>query len=148
MPQILSSTQITYLTGQFANLFDSLARNIIINKQPIKTLTNLTNPILPGYSNSSQPLSSISFSPVFSNQYSGILIYERDQDINKMVDTKVNVGLGKTKLKVKPDAAAYINNGLTESISVDGLLFNVFSNAAVQNYLGLTYYYYNLQQTK
>lgn len=149
MASLLSTTQITYLTGEFDKLWDTMSqfRTLIVHKAPIKTITPVTNNnYFPGYGNETIE-ENVTFTAV-SGIFPCIAIYDKPPKPNETFqETKVSIGRGKTRIKVKADCHSYIQSGITESITVDGNTFNVVSDDGVQNYLGLMYYYYLLERT-
>jgi hypothetical protein len=145
---LLSSTEIEYLTGEFYKHFDTfatdLSRNITIYKEPKKVITLTTGINYPGYGNT-QNATNITY-VVQSGVYPALILYNRNQDQKNLYEANVVIPKGQVQIKVKEDAKNYIKLGKTESIIVDGNTYNTITDEAVQNYLGLTYYYFTLER--
>lgn len=149
MSNLLSTTEITSLTGQFNSLWDTLSQftQIVVNKEPIKTITNAnTNSNLPGYSTPPNQ-QNVTYTPV-SGIFPAIAMYDKPAKPGETLqEVKVSFGKGKIRIKVKPDAAEYINNGTTENIILNSQTYNTISDDGIQNYLGLKYHYFLLERT-
>lgn len=148
MSSLLSSGEITSLTGEFVKHFDTFSqwRNIVINKEPIKTIINNSSTYA-GYGNENTD-PEYTLTPVYAT-YPAIILYEynsNQSDINNAT-IKIRFGDNKVRIKVKKDARDYIKNGKTENIIVDENIYNTVSSDKVQGYLGLQYYYFDLEAT-
>lgn len=145
---LLSSTDIEYLTGEFAKHFDTfatdLSRNITVYKEPKKVITIITGASYPGYPPEEQTV--ITYI-VQSGVYPAIISYNRQQNQTNLYEANVVIPKGQVRIKVKEDGKNYIKNGKTENIIVDGNTYNTITDEAVQNYLGLSYYYFTLERT-
>jgi hypothetical protein len=142
---LISSSEITSLTGTFAQHFDLFSRNITIFKEPKKSFSNTSQQGMAGYGNKSIP-NNITYTPV-SGVYPAIVLDDLEQNESVFPETSQKIEEGVTVIKVKQDARDFILNGKTESVNVDGRTFNVKTNFSVQNYLGLQYYYFGLKNT-
>lgn len=144
---LITGSVLSSFSGAFGDLFDTFSRNIIIFKEPKKTIVqqNVDNYI--GYSSIDSPIE-YTYTPV-SGIYPAQIIYSvsaKNQDIlNK--EANINLPQVPVKIKVKEDARDFIQVGKTENILIDGQVFNLNSQYEVQNYLGLQYYYFELLQT-
>ncbi len=144
---LLTQSQIDLFSGKFGEHFSSFSRPFTIFKEPKKVITNVTSKdFIPGYGIPSAQ-SQVTYIPI-SGIYSGIISYNRDQKIDELFESNKGLSKGQVRLKVQEDAKNFIENGKNENFIVDGLTYNVVSDFAVQNYLGLTYFYYTLEQTK
>ena len=146
MASLISATEITALTGTLSDHFDSFKRDVVVFKEPKVTITNKVTALYPGYGNTSQSINNVSHTPV-SGIFQGMLVYERDQKVTSISESHTSVSKGKVRLKVKDDAYTYIKEGKTENLQIDGLTFNVISDEGIQNYLGLKFFYFTLEQT-
>lgn len=150
MSNLLTTGEIYSAKTFLSDHFDTFARSIVVNKPPRTTIVNTntnTAPVYPGYGVHSQSITNTILTPV-SGIFSGMLIYEKDQKISYLNEPRVPMSQGKVKLKVRGDAYNYIKMGKTDSVVVDGMMFNVGSDEAVQNFLGDNYYYFTLLQTQ
>ena len=70
-----------------------------------------------------------------------------EQKQTTLDEIKVTV-LEKTKVKitVEADCSEYILNGKTEFVELEGLKYNVDTEASVTSFLGLKYYVFYLSQ--
>ncbi len=144
MSSLLSSTEIGGFTGVLLDHFDTFQRNITVHKEPLKVVSTINSAnSYAGYGESSNT-TQFSYVPQ-SQTFSAMVIYANHQ---KGIASQVgSFPIGTIKIKVKEDAAKYINNGKTEKIDVDGKSFNAVTSDRVQNYLGLKFYIYHLEQT-
>lgn len=158
---LITSTDVTTLTGQYSLLFDTLTHNrtrtITVFKEPIKVLNTgikETEANYVGYedqqynTNINDANNYYSYTPV-SGVFPAIIRYGGRQSIDFLGESKnlVDNSEGKIKIKVETDCYNYIMNGKTENIKVDDLTCNISSNPSVQDYLGLKYYNFYLSPT-
>ncbi len=54
---------------------------------------------------------------------------------------------GDVRIKVEKDCKDYIDKGKTESVEINGSLFNVVSSDGSRFFIGQTYYVYYLEAT-
>lgn len=147
MALIITGATIGIFTGAFGDLFDqqSNGRYIIVNKEPLKTLT--TNPqSYPGYNEPNQL--EYTYSPQ-SGIYRAVILYEYKTEAYdaQSLDTKTRLAGNNLVVKVEEPCRNYILNGKTQSVVADGLIYNEVTPYKVQHYLGLQYYYFNLKGT-
>ncbi len=148
MSSFISASQLTTLTGIFARHFDTfgILQAIIVNKQPKETKTISNDNNLPGYGQESNS-SNIVYTPV-SGIFPAIVVAEREQKLNRFQETEFYIPQGVTRIKVKKDARDFIKNGRTENIVINDMTFNKITDDSFQNYLGLIFYYFSLEQTQ
>ncbi len=147
MASLVSNANKVYLTGALSSHFDTFSRNIIVFKEPKKTVTNInTANVIPGYENSSN-IANITY-VIVSGTYPAQITYLNQQKGHTLEETKTFLEDDKIRIKVKEDCKEYINKGKTENIVVDGNTFNLKSSEAEANYLGLKFYTYILEKTK
>ena len=145
MPSLIPQSDISGFTGALADHFDTFKRKIIIYKAPQRIVeTGPFDSVLAGYDDSSSP--NVTYVPV-SGVYSGLVVYEDEQDTRyvNMLSSSVNKGV--IKIKVEKDARDFIKKGKTERIEVDEKSFNTISDDKIQNYIGLNYYIFYLEAT-
>jgi len=148
MSSLLSSGEITSFTGEFVKHFDTFSqwRNIVVNKEPIKTV--VINPsTYAGYGNEDSN-TEYTLTPVYET-FPAIISYEYNSNQSDISNTAIKIRFGdnKVRIKVKKNARDYIKNGKTENIIVDENIYNTVSSDKVQGYLGLQYYYFDLEAT-
>lgn len=144
MGSLISAEDAVGFTGILSDHFDTFQRSITIHKEPLKTVTTInSNNSYAGYGEASNQNN---FTYTAQNQsFPAIIVYGASQ--TKVSSSVGSFPAGAIKIKVKQDAADYIGQGKTEKIVVDGKSFNAISSDGVQNYLGLTFFSYLLQQT-
>ena len=124
--------------------FDTFKANIIINKEPKKTITLAENQNI--YAGYSAPSQTITYTPVNAT-YSAIINYKENQPLDYQDELKANIEKGDVRIKVELDAKNYIEKGRTISIDIGGKLFNVVSSEGVRYFIGKTYYVFYLEAT-
>ena len=145
MPSLIPQADISGFTGALADHFDTFKREIIVYKEPQRVVNSGPfDSVLAGYEDSSS--TNVSYVPV-SGVYSGLVVYEDDQDTRYVNMLNSNVNKGVIKIKVEKDARDFIKNGKTERIEVDEKSFNTISDDKIQNYIGLNYYIFYLEAT-
>tara|TARA_R100000008_G_C3586613_1_gene172937 strand:- start:1873 stop:2313 length:441 start_codon:yes stop_codon:yes gene_type:complete len=145
MPSLIPQADISGFTGALADHFDTFKREIVVYKEPQRVVNSGPfDSVLAGYEDSSS--TNISYVPV-SGVYSGLIVYEDEQDTRYVNMLNSNVNKGVIKIKVEKNARDFIKNGKTERIEVDEKSFNTISNDKIQSYLGLNYYIFYLEAT-
>ncbi len=145
MASLVSISQIASLTGQLGNHFDTFSGLITIFKEPQKTFSNSNANVYAGYGPTSQE-TTVTYTPT-SGMFAGIIIYPKTAKIGYFSEAQIPIQQGNIRIKVRQDAKDYIKNGKTEKIVIDGASYNLASDFSVQNYLGLIYYYFDLERT-
>lgn len=150
---LITGSVLASFSGAFGDLFDTFARYrpdryIVINKEPIKTIVQSSpSDAYAGYS-STNVINDYVLTPV-SGVFPAQMIYEyktNELDVNNP-ELQVNIANNSVNIKVEANAKDFILAGKTESILVDGQLFNQASQYKVQDFLGVQYYYFKLTQT-
>ena len=135
----------TDFTGAFGNHFDTFSDgvNITVFKEPIQVIGTPIDDNYAGYENSNP---SITYIPV-SGVFPAIKVFKKGGDDSYSIQTKVRNPEQIIRIKVKPDARDYIENGKNDCIMLNGNKYNDISTSDTQNFFGLVYYYYDLQKT-
>jgi hypothetical protein len=150
---LLSENTINLATGSLNNLFDTMARTIVINKEPIQiintgVISSNPNPLF-GYGDSSIPQTEITYQPI-SGSFPAVVVYKPRLELGSPVSesTKIKNLVGNNYIKVRADARDFIENGgKVESIYIDGRTWKLGDSKHIQYFLGLTYFYYLLEET-
>lgn len=146
MPSLLTSSDITSLTGALGDHFDTFKQTMVVHKEPIKNIIQTSDNVYPGFPQQVQETTT-EYIPV-SGSYYALKVSEKSStkqgDIPNTTSTVYTNGI---RVKVQEDAKNYIMNGKTEGITFQGCFFNVVSLPIPQNYLGLQYYYFDLSRT-
>lgn len=146
MSNLISNLEKTTLTGVLNDHFDTFSRDIIIYKKPLSNPINITESILPGYSDASI-YPDVTYT-IISGIYPAIRVNKNDHESQKIDEIKMSVeGNGIVKIKVKEEAMRFIESGANEKVIIDENSYNIVGNKYTQNYLGLKFYYYRVQIT-
>lgn len=159
MSSLLSSTQITTLTGQYARLFDTFTlektQTITIFKEPQQTIITgnvNTDVSYPGYNlgefnNTNIQNNYVTYIPI-SGTYPARIKYGGEQKTSILGETRASISEGgQIRIRVEEDCYNYILNGKTEYVLIDGVACNIKSDPSVRRYLGLKYYDFYLEPT-
>lgn len=147
MSSLLTAAQISNATGALSDHFDTFSRSITIFKAPIAVLSSSTATIYPGYGNISNDANIQSYTPVYQT-FSAIVRFVGEQNSDIIPELKTtSPGTALARIKVKQDCRSYIEAGKTEYILIDDVKFNIYSEVAIRNFLGLKYYEYWVVQT-
>ena len=144
---LLTSSEKSYITGDLIDLFDTQKRTILIHKQPTQTIANTaSNDILYGYGEPSNQVN-YQYTPI-SGYYEAVVRYAKDQKQQTFQEIKVALPQGSCRIKVLESGKEYISNGVTESVEIDGIKFNIITDDGVKNHFdSLKFYYFILQRT-
>ena len=143
----IDNNDIYLRTGAVNQLFDMSARSFSIHKEPIKNINIIPENPLYGYGDIQTSNQQVTYTPVYE-AFSGRLIYTHKSQggASTLFDGKVRLNPDSTYLKMRPEAFRYISNGnKTELIKVDGMSWKLNGRNQVQNYLGLVFYYVELE---
>ena len=149
MAGYLNSSQVSTFTSAYSKHFDSFKRNIIVNKEPVRSVAQTNRQAAPvfGYNSASNEVQ-YSYAAVTGQFLAQVTYSSLDQKTEELEDIKNVVGKGRVRIKVEKAARDFIEDGRkTENIQFDNKTFNVITFDGVQNYLGLEYYIYYLQGT-
>ncbi|MEK6882885.1 MAG: hypothetical protein AABY22_24895 [Nanoarchaeota archaeon] len=147
----LTSTDITNLTGQMSNHFQTFtldrSRTIIVYKEPKKVVSSRDSTVYPGYGPQSN-LSNITSYVAVSGTYPAVINFVNQQKSEEILEPKVNVPKDAIcRIKVEQNCADFINRDKTECIQVYSKKYNVISEMETNDFLGLKYYIYYLSET-
>lgn len=123
----------------------TFAQRITIHKEPTQVIASNNINIYPGYKDTSSE-SNISYIPV-NQAFSGLIVKGKTQDPLTPSTLNDRIWQSETLLKVERDARDFILNGKTIKIVTQGKTYDVVSGPIPQNYLGLLYYYFLVQET-
>lgn len=144
---LIPTSEIPSMTGALGQMFDQFNRNIIVVKEPIKTFVSPNSGVYAGYGEDSIP-GDVTYTPV-SGIFPAKINYLNLQEVEFIpkIKTTTNAYKGLVRIKVKNDAKEYIENGKTVYILVDGQPYDTLSNPRFKNFLGYSFYYYELGNT-
>ena len=146
MSSLISDTEKATLTGVFGDVFDTFKRDIVIYKEPVKTISSISEANLFGYGDSSSAVN-YTYTPQ-SGTYSAIIKYQDQQDQNYYSDLNGPILKGDVRIKVKKDCRDFIENGKTERIEFDSKSWNLASSDSLKKFLDSEYYVYYLERAK
>ena len=118
MASLLTSTEIASITGTIGDSFDTFKREIIVYKEPVRTIADLSMSFLYGYDTEYKE-SNYTYTAV-SGVYSGLVISSSNVAENGYINSaKIEVPDNEIKIKVEKDARDFIKNGMkTERIVI------------------------------
>ncbi len=145
MPSLIPSGQIEMFTGTLNNHFLTFSRDIVVFKAPQRLVTQSDTNLYLGYGNESAE-TNVTYIPV-SGVYPAIVTFPKIQSPDKLSEAKVLLESCFARIKVRQDCRDYIRQGKTEKIIIDGDTYNPNGNGATQHYLGLKFYYFDLDKT-
>lgn len=152
MSQLLSSTFISSATGKFGDFFDtfSVGRSsyLSIIKEPVKIINNTTNDFIAGYQPENFNTTDVTYQPV-TGIFPAVIIYGKNLNLDKFISMKFNIDLNAIYAKVQRECRDFImNNGKTERVYADAIPYIPQQTPIVQNFLGLRYYYFKLNEVQ
>ena len=148
---LLNSSVSSFFSGALGDLFDTVARSrtdryITVFKEPVKNFVTNNQNVLAGYGEDINA-NDFTLTPV-SGTFPAVIIYTKAEDSDALNTEILTASIqNKVRIKVEKDASDFISTDKTVNIIVDDQVFNVISQYKVQDYCGLRYFYYDLQQT-
>ncbi len=141
----LLTTGEKYSFGQTYNdLFDTLSRDIVVFKEPIKTIDSIESTPFFGYPSDTLE-ESVSYTAV-SGVYKARVFYDAPNQDMTSQDTEIKNPLTEVKIRVQNDARNFIESGKTEKITFDNKSWNINYGYVVRRYVNESYYEYLLKE--
>lgn len=145
MASLIPTSTVTEFTGAAMNHFDTFKRSITVYKEPLQTFSDVTDDVYPGFE---QPNSSQVTYTVQTGVFDALKVVPKQKvDQTQISNTQTSILSTELRIKVKPDAMKYITEGKTEAIVFDTVTYNVISPPVPVDFLGLRFYYFDLQKT-
>lgn len=145
MASLLTDAQRLDFGSSFNDLFDTLARDIVVYKEPIKNISYIDSTPSFGYPTDQLP-ESVSYTPV-SGVYKARIFYGNpDEDITS-INTEIKNPNTVARVRVRSDGKNFIENGRTEKVTFDGKSWNVQFGFVVKRYVDESYYEYTMKET-
>tara|TARA_E500000081_G_C6130442_1_gene353389 strand:- start:1597 stop:2034 length:438 start_codon:yes stop_codon:yes gene_type:complete len=145
MPDLVDSSTRTQLIQALVDHFDTFKRTIKVYKEPKKVIQNADTALYAGYGNQEEKISYVSV----SQEFSAIVSYKENQEREYVEELKIQDMKGDVRIKVEQDCRDYIvKNGKTESIEIDGKIFNIVSDDGRRDFLDKVYYVFFLESTR
>jgi hypothetical protein len=147
MASLISATEKSGLASTFGDIFDTFKREIIVHKEPIKTVTDLDLDMFYGYDVPYDNPNNFTYTAVTGAYYATIRYADHQlEDLEPELNTAVPQGL--VRIKLEAGGMNFIESGKTEKITFDNRTFNIVSDRSVKKFLDSTFYVYHLEQVK
>lgn len=146
----IANSTIESFTGSVYTQFLYFSQPITIYKEPIKNIISQPSNPLYGYNFDDQSTNQEVTYTSQSQVVSGLIIhnFKSKNQQNQYIDNKIALAEGKSYVKLKQDGFDYIKNGQnTQKIECDNATYNVTEKWQPQNFLGLKFYYFEIEQT-
>lgn len=154
MASFLTESNKQLFTGAALRFFDTLKRQLIIWKEPTKTL--ISSPTSPWFGYDGQNETNYTFTPS-SGVYDAMISPEQTLGVSNIDAPNVSpidsiqkiIPRTKMRIKVELPCKNFIENGIkNERYEFINNVYNQASFEGLQPFLGLTYYVYILENTK
>ena len=146
----LSNDDITFATGHFysGHWMTFNHEKMIVHREPKKTISNINVTTYYGYDKNKSSSDNVTLVPQ-SGIFPCIVRHKTDKQENQFIpETMIRVIEGDVRIKVENSTKDYIQAETVKSIELDGQFFNIKSEPFSQNFLGLRFYYYDLNKVK
>ena len=141
MASLLSDTEINNITGAFGDVFDTFKKDIVVFKEPTKTVVDVDTSFLYGYGAPSNK-TNYEYTQV-SGIYPALVMRGTMGETSK---EKFNYPDNKIGIKVEKDARDFIKQGKTERVIIDDTNYNVSSSDSQVDFLTKKYYIFELEK--
>ena len=151
MASFLSTGDVFALTGASRDHFDTFKRNIVIHKKSVVDESVYTNErTYHGYGRREELVNSADNTEYrVSGIYPALVQYRYTSDGKRQLeDIQTWQPNADVRIKVQADAREYLKTRPTDKIEIDTLTYNIQPAEFVQNYHGLQYFIYFLEQIK
>lgn len=147
MPSLLSSSQISSLTSTYVDLFDTFKQEIVVIKEPIRSVVASNSPDLWKYGNSSNE-ANFTYTPV-SGIFSGLI----DNNLNPkevfLSEIEQKAANETVSIQVLQDFRDYVSNGVkVQSIIIANHNYEMISEDIYDPFLNYNVYRYKLKLQK
>jgi hypothetical protein len=144
MASLLTDAQRLSFGSNYNDLFDTLSRDIVVYKEPIKNITSVNETPVFGYPTDQLP-DSVTYTPV-SGVYKARIFYgSPDEDIVSL-NSEIKNPNTTARIRVRLETKDYIENGKTERITFDNKSWNVQYGFVVKRYIDEPYYEYMMKE--
>ena len=145
MANLVDTETRVQLVQALIDHFDTFKRTIKVYKEPKKVISNADTALYAGYGNQEEKITYVSV----SQEFEAIVTYKENQEREYIEELKIQDMKGDVRIKVDEDCRDYIvNNGKTESIEIDGKIFNIVSDDGRRDFLDKIYYVFFLESTR
>lgn len=144
---LLSSTEIAGLTGIYNQLFDTFKQEIVVIKEPIRSVVNAGSSDLWKYGDTSNE-SNYTYTPV-SGIYSGLVDVDLKPKEVFLSDLEQKAQFETVSIQVQQDCRDYIENGVkVQSIFIKNHYYELISEDIHDPFLSMDIYQYRLKMMK
>ncbi len=146
MPSLISTSEMTIITGILSDVFDTRSRRIIVYKESEKTSVGVDPATLIYGFGESQQTDAYTYSEV-TGVFSAVVKY-KTIDMGEIEDNSemlVRISEDKISIKVRKDCRDFINNGKTEKILCDDKTYYVDGE---ESKINDQFWFFNLIATK
>ena len=144
MASLINSGDKAVVSGIFNDIFDTFKRDIVIWKEPVKTVTTINESYLYGYGDMSN-LVNYANAPV-SGVFPAVVKYNDSMDTDYNSNVNAYFPDGYVRIKVQQPTKLFLESGITERVDIDGKSFNVVSEVTPKKFLSSEFYVYNLKE--
>tara|TARA_R100000005_G_C4997623_1_gene204316 strand:+ start:747 stop:1190 length:444 start_codon:yes stop_codon:yes gene_type:complete len=130
-------------TKAYGEFFDYFKKEVVVYKEPKKTVSDVQLSFLYGYGTDSNG-DNYEFTPV-SGVFSGLVVYRNNIPDTQLTEINVEMPDKQLMLKVEEKAKDYINNGRNDSLIIDDKKFFIKSRDIKEVFLTKNYYVYTLE---
>lgn len=144
---LLSLTEIASLTGVYNSLFDTFKQEIVVIKEPIRTVVANSSPDLWKYGNTSNE-SNYTYTPV-SGIFFGLVDVDLKPKDTFLSDIEQKAQSETVSIQVYQNFRDYIHNGVkTQAIVIKNYNYELMSDDIRDPFLSLDIYQYRLKLIK
>tara|TARA_Y100000004_G_C8919154_1_gene414599 strand:- start:64 stop:504 length:441 start_codon:yes stop_codon:yes gene_type:complete len=146
MADLLTTTERQNISGIIDDVFDTFKRDIVVYKEPTKSVTDVDLDFMFGYDTESQS-SNYTYTQV-TGAYQATIKYIKSNvdDTSEILNTQIENQVA--RIKVNRSARDFIENGSNEKVTFDSKNFEFISNDTPKIFLGNTYYYYFVKEIR
>lgn len=146
----LTASDTAYITGIFhSGHWETFShQNLVVHRKPKEVISNVSGSYYYGYSRDHSNKSNITYIPQ-SSIFPCILRHKTDKQEDKfMPESMARIIDGDARIKILQDAKNYIEAEEVQGLQIDDQYFDLNSEPFMQNFLGLKYYYYDINKKK
>ena len=145
MSTLIPSSIAAEFTGVITDHFDTFKRSIIVYKEPLETFSEPADNTYAGFE---QPTNSQTTYTIQTGIFDALKVIPK-QTVNQtqVPNTQTSIQNTTLRIKVKAEAMKYITEGKTEAVVFAGVTYNTISPPIPVDFLGLTFYYFDLPRT-
>tara|TARA_R110000803_G_scaffold125395_6_gene193070 strand:+ start:784 stop:1227 length:444 start_codon:yes stop_codon:yes gene_type:complete len=147
MADLLTTTERQNISGIIDDVFDTFKRAIVVYKEPTKTVSDVDLDFMFGYNAESQSSNYI-YTQVTGSYHATVKYIKgtSPDETSQLLNSELEDQL--VRIKVNRQARDFIENGANQKCLFDDKDFEFISNDTPKIFLGNTYYYYFLKETR